>query len=197
MVACQIIGCPVWGAKPPRHGFDSIVWTPGPAEGILFHHTAGHHPEITNPRDESLLESIRYALDIQRAHQSPSSTDPSKPWNDSGHNFLICRNGIILQGRWRTIRSIQQKKMVVSAHCPGFNDWIGIEHEHLGHEIMTPKQHESSARLMAWIANWYGRSSVLPVDPHRAHFSTECPGNLVSDISSIRRRAQQILSRER
>lgn len=193
----SIIGCPAWGAAPPRHGFESIIWTPGPAEEILFHHTAGHHPEVENPKNESRLEAFRYVQALQRAHQSPSSTDSSKPWNDTGQSFTICRNGLIFQGRWRTIRAIRAKRMVISAHCPGKNDQIGIEHEHFGHEEMTPIQREASAWLQSWIALQYGHSNVLPVYPHKKFFSTECPANLVKDIPRIRTRAQQMLDAAR
>lgn len=189
----RIIGCAQWGAVPPRHGFDSIVWTSGRAHRIIFHHTAGHHPEISRPKDESLQESILYARSIQRAHQSPSRSDPSKPWNDSGHNFLVCRNGVILQGRWRTVRAITHRRMVVSAHCPNQNDQIGIEHEHFGDEKMTSLQKEASAWLQAWIAQQYGLTIALDVFPHSHFFPTSCPANLESDIGTIHRMANQLL----
>ncbi len=118
---------------------------------------------------------------------------PERGWNDSGHNFLVCRNGVILQGRWRTIRSIQQRKMVVSAHCPGQNDQIGIEHEHISGEKITVAQRNASARLMAWIASEYRLRKVLPVLPHSQFFPTDCPDNLRADIPGIMGLAQQIL----
>lgn len=193
MTQFRIIGCKNWNAAPPRHGLDSIVWTPGRAHRIIFHHTAGHHPEISRPGDESMQESFRYARAIQHSHQSPSSTDPSKPWNDSGHNFLVCRNGIILQGRWRTVLSIQHGRMVVSAHCPRQNDQIGIEHEHFGDEKMTQIQKEASAWLQAWIARQYELRTALDVFPHSHFFNTSCPANLVSDIGTIHHMANQLL----
>jgi hypothetical protein len=114
-------------------------------------------------------------------------------WIDSGHNFLICRNGLILQGRWLTVSAIQAGHMVRSAHCPGQNDQIGIEHEHKGDELMTPAQRASSARLMAWISWQYDRNTILPVDPHSDHFATSCPANLRYEIPKIRAYALQIL----
>jgi hypothetical protein len=134
-----------------------------------------------------------YRRAIQHYHMSPSPSDPSKPWNDSGDNFCVMRNGEIYQGRWRTIRAIQHQRMVVSAHCPGFNNWIGIEHEHAGHEEMPPIQKESSAWLQAWIASNYGKKDPLRVEPHSAHFSTTCPANLIDDIGDIRERANWLL----
>lgn len=184
----SIIGCPKWEAVPPANGFNSIVWTSGSAQRIIFHHTAGHHPEITQPGTESVEESIRYARDIQTFHMKTNG------WNDSGHNFLVCRNGVILQGRWRTIRAIQHQRMVVSAHCPGQNDQIGIEHEHFGNEEMPLIQKEASAWLQAWIAKQYDLRQALPVFPHSRFFPTNCPANLIEDIGGIRAMANRLLS---
>lgn len=181
-VRCDIITCPEWDALKPKQGIETVV----ASKRIIFHHTAGHHSERSHPADESREESIDFAHAIQRYHMSQG-------WIDSGHNFLVCRNGLILQGRWLTVSAIQTKHMVRSAHCPGQNEQIGIEHEHMGNEKMTAKQKESSARLMAWIANQYGRKLVLPVYPHSKYYSTSCPANLVSDIAAIKSRAQNIL----
>jgi hypothetical protein len=161
---------------------------------VIFHHTAGHHPEIENPQDESRAEAIRYALAIQHAHTTASPTDPSKPWLDSGHNFLVCRNGLVLQGRWLTVSTIEAGLMVRSAHCPGQNAQIGIEHEHAGSEPMTPAQREASAQLQAWIARCYRKvAHVLPAAPHSAYFNTACPANLRADVQPIVARANALL----
>jgi hypothetical protein len=187
-VKCKIIVCSQWGAKPPKHGLQLVPQS----KRIIFHHTAGHHAEISDPKNESIAESKRYARDIQAFHMGRQ-----RGWTDTGQNFLVCRNGAILQGRHLTVSAIEARHMVMSAHCPGQNDQIGIEHEHVGSEPMTKAQKEASARLMAWIADRYGRKTVLPVDPHSKHFPTSCPANLKSDIAAIRKRAQQILTHER
>jgi hypothetical protein len=186
MVKCKIFRCADWGARKPKSGIELVP----ASKRIIFHHTAGHHREISHPKSESLQESIDFARSIQAMHMRQG-------WNDSGHNFLVCRNGLILQGRWMTYAAIEAKHMVRSAHCPGQNEQIGIEHEHLGNEEMTKKQREASARLMAWIADQYGRRRVLPVEPHSKYFPTACPANLKDDISMIKKRAQHILDNER
>lgn len=188
-VPIEIVTCGQWGAKAPKRD-PQIV---GRAVRIIFHHTAGHHPEITNAYNESHEEAARYARDIQRAHMAPGGLGAPSGGNDSGHNFLVCRNGDILQGRWGTVSAIEAGQMVASAHCPGQNDQIGIEHEHNGTEFMTAAQRESSARLQAWIASCYKRSLALGVVPHRQFFATACPGNIGAAIPAIRARAQQIL----
>src|SRR5258708_14833163 len=152
----QLLTCPQWGARPPKQGITVV----GRSARIIFHHTAGHHPEISNPADESVAETIRYAQAIQDFHMDVNG------WIDSGHNFLVCRNGVVLQGRWLTVSSIEAGHMVKSAHCPGQNGQVGIEHEHLGTEPMTSAQRRASAELQAWIARHYPLSVPLPVAPH-------------------------------
>lgn len=160
----------------------------GESDKTIFHHTAGHHHELDTPGVESRDEAMQYARDIQNFHMDGNG------WNDSGHNFLVCRNGLILQGRWLTVSAIQAGHMVSSAHCPGQNNQIGIEHEHFGSEEMTPEQKESSSNLMAWIAWHYERTKVLPSMPHSKYFPTSCPANLTEDILGIVGRAQIILN---
>jgi hypothetical protein len=188
-VKIKMITAPEWGARKPK---SPIVVIPK-SRGIIFHHTAGHHPEISVPANESVAECIAFAKNIQRMHMAPGGLGSPTGGIDSGHNFLVCRNGVILQGRWITVSAIEAGHMVSSAHCPGFNDWIGIEHEHVGNELMTAVQRRSSARLQAWIADQYMRTTVLRVDPHSKHFPTECPGNLAEEIVGIAKMAQQIL----
>lgn len=185
-VPIKIITCPAWGAVRPNHPIQN---TGRPADKIIIHHTAGHHPELGNPADESRIESVRYARSIQAFHMGPS-----RGWNDSGHNFLVCRNGLILQGRWHTVAQIENNSMVVSAHCPGQNDQVGIEHEHLGSEAMTPAQFTASAQLIAWISGQYGYAEALPLHPHHEFFPTGCPANLEANIPSLYQAANKVLS---
>jgi hypothetical protein len=177
---------------PPKQTLELV----GKPVRIIFHHTASHHkPEISGPGDESLAESIRYAHAIQDFHMDTCG------WNDSGHNFLVCRNGVVLQGRWLTVSALEAGHMVRSAHCaqagkPGSdqNDQIGIEHEHAGTEAMTLAQMLASAELMVWIAQKLNRRTVMPVEPHSRYCDTACPANLTAQITTIRHRAQAIFS---
>lgn len=179
----RIVTCHEWGARKPKSGLEVVPR----AQRIIFHHTAGHHPEISGPGDESYAECVKYAQAIQDYHMSEG-------WIDSGHNFLVCRNGVVLQGRWLSVSAIQAGHMVRSAHCPGQNNQVGIEHEHAGTEPMTIAQRRASAELQAWIARHYGKVTPLPVDPHSAHFATACPANLKDEIQRIRDMAQQLLA---
>jgi N-acetylmuramoyl-L-alanine amidase. len=179
-MAFKIITCPKWGAVKPK----GQIVTIGKSARIIIHHTAGHVAQVENPQSTSVEECIRYARAIQRFHMQGNG------WNDSGHNFLVCRNGVVLQGRWLTVSAIQAGHMVMSAHCPGQNDQIGIEHEHQGTEAMTTKQRESSAKLIAWISMHYDRKAPLPLAPHNKYFATACPANLISEIPNLSRMAK-------
>lgn len=185
----RLLTCPQWGARRPK----SPLYTTARAVRILFHHTAGHHPEIDHPADESDAEAIRYARQIQAAHMAPGGLGAPNGGEDSGHNFLVCRSGLVLQGRWLTVTQIELGQMVWSAHCPGQNNQIGIEHEHAGAEPMTAAQREASAQLQAWIARCYRLPAPLPVFPHRRFFATACPANLAAEIPWVRQRADAIL----
>ncbi len=196
LVPIDIITCPEWDARPPKAQIDVV----GKAVRTIFHHTAGHHPEIDTPGSESTEEAKMYARAIQNAHMAPGGLGAPQGGIDSGHNFLVCRNGDILQGRWFTVYWIQHGKMVHSAHClggkdglPDQNDQIGIEHEHAETEPMTKKQRESSARLHAWIAGQYGRTTILPIQPHSKYYNTACPANLKTEIPAIKVLANDIL----
>jgi hypothetical protein len=183
MVPIKIYTVYDWNARKPR----SKIQTCPAASRVIFHHTAGHHREISGPKTESLQEAMQYARDIQKYHMD------SNGWIDSGHNFLVCHNGDILQGRWQSVSSIQQGRMVVSAHCPGQNTQIGIEHEHYGAEPMTKAQRDSSARLIAWCSDQYHRKTPLPIEPHSKYYATACPANLKSEIPTIFKMATSIL----
>ena len=98
-----IITTDQWGARPAKV---KPVYVSRPKR-IIFHHTAGHHPEISVPRDESRAEAIAYARAIQRFHMDVNG------WNDSGHNFLVCRNGLILVGRHMSLPAIKKGRMVL------------------------------------------------------------------------------------
>jgi len=185
-VKVKLITPSQWDALPPKAEPELV----GKSARIIFHHTAGHG------KGPSRDDAMQYARLIQRDHMMPGGLGVKDGGNDSGHNFLVMRSGLILVGRWFTVTAIQHGLMVRSAHCRGQNEQIGIEHEHLGDEKMTAPQRRSSARLQAWIADRYGRKVVLPAAPHNSFSATACPANLIDEIEPIRKLAQAILAAE-
>ncbi len=179
-----IITTDKWGAMPAKA---PVIWL-GRPDRVIFHHTAGHHAEISNTKDESRAEAIRYARDIQAFHMGPD-----RGWNDSGHNFLVCRNGLILVGRHQSYTAIRKGRMVLSAHCPGQNDQPGIEHEHNGSEQMTKAQFAASARLIAWIIDCCKMRGAGVIHPHHEFFPTSCPGVLEREFPALKTAVAQII----
>lgn len=145
----------------------------------IFHHTAGHAPgpQVGSTHDEA--DAILYARALQSFHMDQNG------WADSGHNFLVTRGGVIVQGRWGTVTAIEHGRMVVSAHCPGQNDQPGIEHEHVGGEELTELQLVASVWLHAWI---FDRCGIRPteIEPHNRYYQTACPANLTNGIWHVR-----------
>ena len=178
-----IITTDKWDAQPAKA---APVYVGRPTR-IIFHHTAGHHPEISNPKDESVAEAIRYAQAIQHYHMVNNG------WNDSGHNFLVCRNGVILVGRHQSYTAIKKGKMVLSAHCPGQNDQPGIEHEHYHEAEMSKEQFAASAQLCAWIIDRCKMSGANVIWPHKKFYRTSCPAELEVELPAFRVEVARIL----
>jgi len=171
-----------WGALRPR---GTIIRCEATKE-CIFHHTAGHHPEVKNPRDESVHEAVLYARGIQAFHMFGNH------WIDSGHNYLVCRNGILLVGRHQSFTQNKVGRMVVSAHCVGHNQSVGVEWEHEGSEPLTPIQLHMGSWLYAWIHAELKIPHVT-IYPHRKFNKTSCPGTALEFLPAIKRNVTAIL----
>ena len=79
----------------------------------------GPPPELDQDRVESRDEAIAFAKAIQRDHMH--RPPPDGPFIDSGHNFLVTRSGLVLEGRHGSVAAIMDGVMVQSAHCPSQN----------------------------------------------------------------------------
>lgn len=170
-----IITCPEWGARKPRR---KPQLTDRPVRSI-FHHTAGHGAGTNEGDAQDRSAAIIYARSLQ------ADMMDRREWNDSGHNFLVMRSGLILQGRWGSVTAIEHGRMVVSAHCPGQNDQPGIEHEHIDGEPLTVLQETASVWLHAWI---FDRCKIRPtaIYPHGLYYATACPGTLNASLLAFR-----------
>lgn len=174
----RVIPCQEWKARPPK---GRITLTNAKPVRSIFHHTAGHHPELDGKHNTvTYEESCAYARSIQNFHMDKNG------WNDTGQNFLVTRGGYILEGRHHSFDQIQRGKMVVSAHCPNENTQPGIEIEHIDPEPMTQIQYDAAVWLFAWIA----KSCAFPgksIDGHRDHYATACPGSLYAHLPQFRK----------
>jgi len=159
-----IIDCDSWGARPPT---SEIVLRYGTTRKIIVHHTA-----YPNSTDYSREQAIWLARDIQRLHQDVNG------WADSGQHFTISRGGYVLEGRHRSLETLDTGlAQVQSAHCPGRNiDSIGIENE--GTYISeTPTQAlwDSLVRLSVTICQQYN-IKAHNMFGHWDFRATQCPG---------------------
>lgn len=180
----RTIPCSAWGARPAR----SAIVSAGRFNRAIFHHTAGHHAEISNPQDESYEEAVRYARAVQNYHMDHNG------WNDSGHNYLVARNGYIFEGRHRTVELVAKGQCPVSAHCVGQNGNPGIEHEHLGNEPMTDIQYRASVWLFAMLCR-KGGFQPSQIFGHRDFNSTSCPSDvLYHDLPQFRKDVAKALA---
>jgi hypothetical protein len=172
--APEIITCAQWGAMAPTR---RPTLTPRPAR-IIEHHTAGLAPAAVGEPVEPRAQGSADARALQHLHMVVNG------WDDSGHNFLVMRTGVILQGRWGSVTAIEHGRMVVSAHCPGQNDQPGIEHENIDQQTLTAEQHAATVHLQAWIAD---RCQIRPTElyGHRAFYPTACPGAIAAAIPQL------------
>jgi hypothetical protein len=173
-----------WGAARATGTISRV----GKPNEIVFHHTAGHHPELDQTAGENRAEAIAYARVIQHDHMH------NRQFVDSGQNFLVTRSGHVLEGRHGSVAAIMDGVMVQSAHTVSHNQQPGIEHEHIGAEAMTPAQKEASLILHEFICRNTG------IDPHSIHphgdlDQTECPGALRAGLAQFRQDLVQRMAR--
>lgn len=112
-----IIDCDTWGARPPS---SPIQITGNTTNKIILHHMA--FPNVT---DYSREHAVQLAKDCQNLHMDTNG------WADTGQHFTVSRGGYVLEGRHRSLETLDAgEHQVISAHCPGENgNAIGIENE--------------------------------------------------------------------
>ena len=112
-----IIDCDSWGARPPS---STIQITGNTTNKIILHHMA--FPNVT---DYSREHAIQLAKDCQNLHMDTNG------WADTGQHFTVSRGGYVLEGRHRSLETLDAgEHQVIAAHCPGENgNAIGIENE--------------------------------------------------------------------
>lgn len=159
-----IIDCDSWGANPPT---SDVVLSQGTTRKILIHHTA--YPNTT---DHSREQAIWLAKDIQRLHQQVNG------WADSGQHFTVSRGGYVLEGRHRSLETLESgAAQVVSAHCPGQNTAsIGIENEGTYIEETPPQAlWDSLVKLCVTVSQQYN-VKAHHIFGHWDFRATLCPG---------------------
>jgi len=150
-----------WGAPTPADGYTLT----GPLGHIFVHHTVG-------PTPGSPAAALAEVLNIYRQHTSPSSSDPSKPWNDIAYSWLVDDFGNAYEGRgWLRSQAAQ----------PGWNSkghsicWMG--------NAMTRQPSTKALAAIAQVIVDGQRAAAVTSTPtilgHRDVNPTACCGDLL------------------
>ena len=161
-----------WGAKKVD---SSNFLRPYRGTGICLHHTAGYSKDGNTEL---------YARNIQLQHMGVNG------WSDSGHHFLIGRDGVICEGRTGSLHAVGVEKFIRGAHTG--DEWSnahlwGIENEgNTNDKPLTPDQMASLIHLLAWIC-FCQKIDSFSITGHRDWKATACPGAwLYEQLPSIR-----------
>ncbi|HEX6501306.1 MAG TPA: N-acetylmuramoyl-L-alanine amidase [Micromonosporaceae bacterium] len=159
-----IIDCDTWGARPPA---SPIRITGNTTNKIILHHMA-----FPNVADYSREHAMQLARDCQHLHMDING------WADTGQHFTVSRGGYVLEGRHRSLETLEVgEHQVIAAHCPGENgNAIGIENE--GTYITeTPPQAllDSLVKLCATVCVQF-RLKPWDIFGHWDFRVTDCPG---------------------
>ena len=179
----RIYACAEWGARPPAGPI-----SPSTPTGYVVHHTAGPNTPLISDPKKALAEAFELARSIQYLHQQVEG------WLDTGNNFLVTRNGIILEGRHGSIAAIAAGRCVDSAHCPGMNQSPGTEHEGLyDTQVMPGAQWAAAVRLCAWVL-YVLKLDTTTIKGHRDYYPTDCPGGwFYSQLPRFRHEVHEML----
>jgi N-acetylmuramoyl-L-alanine amidase/Putative peptidoglycan binding domain len=159
-----VIDCDTWGARPPS---SPIQITGNTTNKIILHHMA--FPNVT---DYSRDHAIQLARDCQNLHMDTNG------WADTGQHFTVSRGGYVLEGRHRSLETLDAgQHQVISAHCPGENgNAIGIETEGTYITETPPAgQLDSVVELCTAVATQF-RLHAWDVFGHWDFRVTDCPG---------------------
>jgi hypothetical protein len=125
-----------------------------------------------NVTDYSRDHAVQLAKDCQNLHMDVNG------WADTGQHFTVSRGGYVLEGRHRSLATLEAgEHQVIAAHCPGENgNAIGIENE--GTYITeTPPQAllDSLVTLCVTVCRQFGLHA-WDIFGHWDFRVTDCPG---------------------
>jgi hypothetical protein len=150
-----------WGAPTPADGYTLT----GPLGHIFVHHTVG-------PTPGSPAAALAEVLNIYRQHTSPSSSDPSKPWNDIAYSWLVDDFGNAYEGRgWLRSQAAQ----------PGWNS-KGHSICWMGNAMTRQPSTKALAAIAQVIVDGQRAAAVTPTPTilgHRDVNPTACCGDLL------------------
>lgn len=162
-----------WGARPAKSVFDVVT----PVNMVIHHMDWPNRAPISDPK-AALAKAFSVAKSCQNAHM-----DGNK-WSDTGQNFTVTIDGIILEGRHGSLANAQKGKNIQSAHAADpdthVNDNMSYGTEHEGTFMTTPmnqNQWEATVKLHAWLSQQSGLDTSKIIGHRDTGCGTDCPGN--------------------
>lgn len=158
--------------------------------GILIHHSVSSNRQPAHDQQAANLAAINWGTDIHRLHVQGNR------WADIGYNFLVSRDGLILEGRASSLAAAQSGRVRRGAHA-GDNTantrWFGVCLEGDYRTAAPPPiQLVAAAHLCGHLAHW-GSFDTQKIGGHRDVRATECPGaSLYSLLPAVRGSAHGI-----
>jgi len=170
-----------WFARPPKSATQVI----GAPDHIVIHHTAS--PNVT---DYSLAAAYKVQHWIQDLHMDTNG------WIDIGNQLTISRGGFLMEGRSKSLPSINNGQNVLGAQTANKNSHtIGIEHEgtYVSADVPTAL-FDMSVLTCAWLCNQYGLDPHVAIVGHRDYNSTQCPGDVFyARLPELRDRVAEVM----
>jgi N-acetylmuramoyl-L-alanine amidase len=170
-----------WSARPPRSATQVIA----KPDHIVIHHTAS-----ANVTDYSLAAAYKVQHWIQDLHMDTNG------WIDIGNQLTISRGGFLMEGRSKSLASINNGQNVLGAQTANNNSHtIGIEHEGIYvSEDVPVALFDMSALTCAWLCTKYGLDPQVAIVGHRDYNTTQCPGDVFyARLPELRDRVSEIV----
>ncbi|MFF0271385.1 peptidoglycan recognition family protein [Kribbella sp. NPDC004536] len=170
-----------WSARPPKSPTQVI----GKPDHIVIHHTAS--PNVT---DYSLAAAYKVQHWIQDLHMDTNG------WIDIGNQLTISRGGFLMEGRSKSLSSINNGQNVLGAQTANNNSHtIGIEHEGIYvSEDVPVALFDMSVLTCAWLCAKYGLDPHAAIVGHRDYNTTQCPGDVFyARLPELRDRVAAVL----
>jgi hypothetical protein len=170
-----------WSARPPKSPTQVIA----KPDHIVIHHTAS--PNVT---DYSLAAAYKVQHWIQDLHMDTNG------WIDIGNQLTISRGGFLMEGRSKSLSSINNGQNVLGAQTANNNSHtIGIEHEGIYvSEDVPVALFDMSVLTCAWLCTKYGLDPHASIVGHRDYNTTQCPGDVFyARLPELRDRVAEVL----
>jgi hypothetical protein len=170
-----------WSARPPKSATQVIA----KPDHIVIHHTAS--PNVT---DYSLAAAYKVQHWIQDLHMDTNG------WIDIGNQLTISRGGFLMEGRSKSLSSINNGQNVLGAQTANNNSHtIGIEHEGIYVSENVPVAlFDMSVLTCAWLCTKYNLDPHAAIVGHRDYNTTQCPGDVFyARLPELRDRVAAVL----